>query len=81
MTAKEPGRKSAKRVPKKTILEELFYPLPGEKNKAREAVAVCKRNALDRGENDGIAAGLALRQLTAAARRTHLAAIASGVKP
>ncbi|MFH5231924.1 WhiB family transcriptional regulator [Antrihabitans spumae] len=60
---------------------ELFYPLPGEKNKAREAVAVCKRNALDRGENDGISAGLALRQLTAAARRTHLAAIASGVKP
>lgn len=69
---------------------ELFYPLPGERHRAREAMAICKRcpvitdcaqNTLDRNESDGIAAGLSLRQLSATDRRVQLNAIASGVKP
>lgn len=69
---------------------ELFYPLPGERHKAREAFRICRecrvitdcaQNTLDRNESDGIAAGIALRQLTVADRRAKLAAIAAGVKP
>ena len=69
---------------------ELWFPLPGERHIARQAVAICKQcpvitdcaeATIDRGYNNGIYAGIALQKLTASDRRTQLAAVAAGVTP